>query len=224
VLLPGMLCDDELWWHQLEHLGDLTDTSVGDVTRDDSIAAMAQRVLAQAPERFTLAGLSLGGIVALEIVRQEPQRVEALALVDTNARPPRPEQRDLWRTQTQMVERGRFDELVEHEWVPSIAGASEAVAETASRMARRVGPEAFVRQLAAQAGRGDRRPVLRGISCRTLVLAGRQDALCPPELQEEIAGAISGAALVFIEDCGHLSSLERPQAVTAVLRYWLSDS
>lgn len=219
-----MLCDAELWAHQVEHLADVVDAHVADLTGEDSVAGMARRVLAQAPERFSLAGLSLGGIVAFEILRREPERVTKLALLDTNAEPPRRDQLQEWDEQARMAEAGRFEEFVERDWLPAVAGSHDGVADAARRMARRVGAPAFVRQLSAQAGRGDNRGTLAEISCRTLVLAGRQDPLCPPELQEEIADSIPRAALVIVEECGHLSSLEQPHAVTAVFRYWLSES
>lgn len=224
VLLPGMLCDRELWRHQLAHLADVAEARVGDLTRDDSVAGMARHVLAAAPARFDLAGLSLGGIVALEILRREPARVTGLALLNTTARPPRPEQLDEWCAHASLVEGGRFGEFVEREWVPAVAGSDVTAAVAARSMALRVGPQAFLLQLAAQAGRADSRDMLPQIACPTLVLAGRQDAIAPVELHEEIASAVPGAALVVVDECGHLSSVEHPHAVTSALRDWLRES
>lgn len=225
ILLPGMLCDAELFSHQTKHLSEVATVEVGDVTRDDSVVAMARSVLDSAPERFSLAGLSLGGIVAFEILRQAPERVERLALLDTSARPPRRDQLENWREFAALTTEGRFGEVVEKHLLPVQTHPDRrhdaALAKTIVRMAENVGEEAFLRQLAAQRSRPDSREDLAEISCPTLVLTGRQDALCSLEMHEEIASAIPDATLVVVEECGHLSSLEQPQAVTAVLRYWL---
>jgi pimeloyl-ACP methyl ester carboxylesterase len=225
VLLPGLLLDAELFAHQTEHLSDACAVWVGDITSADTVEGMAGSVLEEAPERFALAGLSLGGIVAFEILRRAPERVERLALLDTNARPPRPDQLEAWQRFREMTESGRFAEVNERHIMPTLlhpdhqqdTGLTEAI----RRMADNVGEEGFLRQLSAQETRPDSRASLREIRCPTLVAVGREDALCPVELHEEIASAVPGAALVVVEDCGHLSSLEQPQAVTALLRYWL---
>lgn len=225
VLLPGMLCDAGLFSHQTEHLSETAEISVGDLTQDDSIAGMASSVLDAAPGRFALAGLSLGGIVALEIMRRSPERVERLALLDTTPLRPRPDQLETWDEFEKMTNGGRFMDVTTQRLMPALVHpdrAEEPVLKAAiEQMAENVGGEAFLRQLSAQRGRPDSRASLSGIECPTLVFCGRQDALCPYPLHEEMANAIPGASLVPVEGCGHLSSLERPEAVTAVLRYWM---
>lgn len=225
VLLPGMLCDAELFTHQREHLSDVVEVSVGDLTRDDSIAGMAATVLDAAPERFTLAGLSLGGIVAMEIMRRAPERVERLALMDTTPLPPRPDQLKTWDEFEKMTGEGRFMAVTTERLMPALIhpGRRDDALLTGAveRMAENIGEEDFLRQLSAQRGRPDSRESLSGIECPTLVLCGREDALCPYPLHEEMAGTVPGAVLVPVEGCGHLSSLEKPEAVTAVLRYWM---
>jgi pimeloyl-ACP methyl ester carboxylesterase len=227
ILLPGMLLDAELFAHQTDHLSDVANVRVGDITTADTVEGLALSVLDDAPERFALAGLSLGGIVAFEILRRAPERVERLALLDTSARPPRPEQLELWREFERMTGEGRLAEVNEGRIMPNLFHPDRrqdaGLAEKVRRMAAGIGEEAFLRQLSAQKSRPDSRGRLGEISCPTLVAAGRQDTLCPVDLQEEIFRAIPGSRLVIIEDCGHLSSLERPQAVTALLRYWLQD-
>jgi len=222
-----MLLDAELFAHQKEHLRDVAEVRVGDITTADTVEGMARAVLDVAPERFALAGLSLGGIVAFEILRQAPGRVERLALLDTNARPPTEGQLESWRRFAAMTEEGRFEEVTAKHLMPTLVHPDRledaAITGAVERMAGRVGQEAFVRQLRAQADRPDSRERLGDISRPTLVAGGRQDALCPAELLEEISSGIPGASLVIIEECGHLSSMERPQAVTALLRYWLQD-
>jgi pimeloyl-ACP methyl ester carboxylesterase len=222
-----MLLDAGLFAHQAKHLSDVADVGVGDITTADTIEGLAVSVLEDAPERFALAGLSLGGIVAFEILRRAPERVERLALLDTSARPPRPEQLEAWREFGEMTRDGRLAEVNERRILPNLfhpdrrhdAGLAGAV----RRMAADVDEERFLRQLSAQGSRPDSRGRLGEILCPTLVAAGRQDALCPVGVQEEISRAIPGSRLVIIEDCGHLSSLEQPQAVSALLRYWLQD-
>lgn len=220
-----MLCDAELFAHQTEHLSELTDVTVGDLTRDDSIAGMARTVLGAAPEKFSLAGLSLGGIVAMEIMRREPARVERLALVDTSPLPPRPDQLETWADFEEMTTSGRFMEVTTERLMPALVHPdrlqAKPLTDAIERMAGNVGGDAFLRQLSAQRGRPDSREGLARIECPTVVLCGREDALCPFALHEEMAGLIRGAALVPVEGCGHLSSLERPEAVTAVLGYWI---
>ena len=225
VLVPGLLCDERLWRHQAGGLSDLAGrVLIPDVTGGDSVASMARGILEAAPERFALAGLSMGGYVSLEVMRQVPERVEALALLDTSARPDTPQQTEARLTLVGLARSGRFDEVwqgllpkVVHPDRVEEPGIRSAVRE----MAHAVGPEGFERQERAIIGRPDSRPDLPSISCPTLVLCGRDDALTPPYLHEELADGIPGARLHQIDHCGHLSTLERPEAVTRAMRAWL---
>jgi pimeloyl-ACP methyl ester carboxylesterase len=224
ILLSGTLCDATLWGHQLTHLHDVAQVSVGDLTRDAALSGMARTVLQVAPLRFALAGLSMGGVIAFEIMRQAPDRVLRLALLNTNARAFTPEQRTRWQGLVDIALQGRFSDIVERIWLDMIFSGRQVGAELRAviqRMAKDVGAEAFVRQVQSQLDRPDSRPMLAQISCPTLVLAGRQDETCPMGLHEEMANAIPYAHLVVVEQCGHYSVLEQPQAVTALLRYWL---
>lgn len=225
VLVPGLLCDERLWGYQAEGLADLADpVLVPDVTGHDSVQGMASAVLEEAPERFALAGLSMGGYVALEVVRQAPERVEALALLDTSARPDTPEQTKTRLALVELARSGRFDQV----WrtlLPKIVHPDRVedpeMVAAVEGMSLFVGPEAFERQQRAIIGRPDGRGDLPGISCPTLVLCGRDDALTPPPLHEELAEGIPGASLRMVERCGHLSTLERPEEVTDIMRGWL---
>lgn len=228
VLVPGLLCDRRLWRHQAEGLADLAGRIlVPDVTGGESVAEMAHGILEAAPERFSLAGLSMGGYVALEVMRQAPDRVEALALLDTSARPDTPEQTEARLALIGLARAGRFDEV----WrglMPKVVHPERVedpgLRSTVREMAHAVGPEGFERQERAIIGRPDSRGDLPGISsCPVLVLCGRDDALTPPHLHEELADGIPGARLRQIEDCGHLSTLERPEAVTNAMREWLES-
>jgi pimeloyl-ACP methyl ester carboxylesterase len=224
VLVPGLLCDGALWRHQSEHLGDLAEVLVADVTRHETMAEIAASVLAMTGGPFALAGLSMGGYVALEVMRQAPERIERFALLDTSARADTEEQSARRRDMMALAERGNFKgvttrilPLFLHE---GRLGDKPLVDEVTA-MAGRVGKDAYLRQQRAIMGRAEGRPGLARIDVPTLVVCGRQDVLTPLALSEEIAAGIPGAALVVIEACGHLSTMERPEAVTALLRYWL---
>ncbi len=224
VLLPGMLCDGRLWQHQSRRLAGVTDIQIGDLTRADSIKEMAKLILAEAPLRFSLAGLSLGGIVAFEILRQAPERVIRLALLDTTPYPMAPERIQAWKPL-----------LAETQHEPFAFKAAQKLMEmlhpnnskdpnlfaVLQEMARHVGLIGFRNQLQAQFTRPDSRETLAKITCPTLVLVGREDKACPLHLHREMVDMLPNAALVLIEQCGHLSSLEQPEAVTASLRDWL---
>ena len=224
ILLPGLLCDAALWTHQVGTLGDLVKVSVADLTRDRSVSEMARRVLDSAPERFSLAGLSMGGYVAQEIMRQAPDRVERLALLDTSALADTPDQVERRRGLIAMVEQGEF-KGVTNRLLPLLIHRDrfddQVLTETVKAMAATVGKDAFLRQQRAIMTRPDGRRDRGLIRCPTLVLCGRQDALTPVDDHVSMAGAISDAKLVIVEDCGHLAPLERPHAVSAVMRYWL---
>jgi pimeloyl-ACP methyl ester carboxylesterase len=224
VLVPGLLCDEALWRHQIDFLRDSLAVSVADVTRDETIPAMAERLLAGAPKTFALAGLSLGGYVAQEVMRQAPERVERLALMATNARADTEEQAKTRAGLIQLAEIGKFKGVTPR-LLPNLIHPDRlndsTVAGVVMEMAERVGQEAFIRQQRAIMARTDGRADLEAVRVPTLVLAGRQDLICPPKVQEEMATRLPNGRLVFIEDCGHLPPLERPRATTAVLRYWL---
>lgn len=224
ILLPGMMNTEVLWRHQLETLTDLADVRVGDLTGHDSIDDLAKSVLATAPATFALAGLSLGGYTAQAIMRQAPERVTRLALLDTSARPDTQEQTENRRAQIAMAEDGSFAEVVEgglELWLHPDRFEEPEFIEDVRRMATSIGPEAYLRQQNALTHRPDNRANLGAIDCPTLVLCGRQDKPTPLSFHEELAAAIPGAALVAVEDCGHIAPLERPRAVSAALRYWL---
>ena len=226
VLLPGLLCDEDLWAHQAETLTDIADITIADMTRDDTIKVMAGRALTAAPETFALAGLSMGGFAAQEIMRQAPGRVERLALLDTSARADAPEQKKHRAGLIGQLSLGEFRGVTSR-LLPLLIHpdrlADDELTGRVKASARNVGSEAYVRQQRAIMSRPDGRKDLKKIKCPVLVLCGRQDALTPVDLHEEMAAGIANAKLVVIEDCGHLAPLEQPHAVSAVMRYWLAD-
>lgn len=224
LLLPGLLCDARLWRDQVAALDSGLRCVVADLGQDDSLAAMAARAIAAAAApRFALCGLSMGGYVAFEVMRQAPRRVTHLALLDTSARPDAPEQARRRRELMALAEVGRFrgvtPRLLPQLLHPRHLGS--ALAEEVAAMAERVGRDAFLRQQAAILGRPDSRPDLSGIAVPTLVAAGDADALTPPRLAVEMAAAIPGARLALLPGCGHLPPMEDPPATVALLRAWL---
>lgn len=224
VLVPGLLCDAALWEHQARYLSGLAGITIADASRSDTMAGMAESLLAGGPQEFALAGLSMGGYVCLEVMRRAPGRVTRLALLDTSARPDTEEQTRLRQRLMRLAGEGGFEEVIST-LLPLIVHPDrrrdERLLSDIRQMNRRTGPEVFVRQQKAIIGRPDSREDLSRITCPTLVLCGRQDAITPLELHEEMSSAIPGARLAVIEDCGHMSTMERPQAVTALLRDWL---
>ena len=226
ILVPGLLCDAALWAPQVQALRDAAEIFVPDLTRDASMDGMARRVLDEAPfARFAIAGLSMGGYVALEMMRQAPQRIERLALLDTRARPDSPDEGERRRTLIRIAQGAKGLAPVNKRMLPLLVHPSrvddQPLVDIVQGMADRIGIEAYVRQQEAVMSRADFRPALREIACPTLVLCGRQDAITPLTFHEEIAAGIRGARLVVLEDCGHLATLEKPDEVNAALRAWL---
>ncbi|HEX3936437.1 MAG TPA: alpha/beta fold hydrolase [Xanthobacteraceae bacterium] len=224
VLVPGLTCTARLYAEQIPALWQFGPVTVADHRRDDSMAAIARRILAAAPPRFALAGLSMGGYIAFEIMRQEPKRVVKLALLDTGARPDSPEQIERRRVLMALAKAGRYAEIPEQAfpvYVHRNRRDDAALKEVVCEMAEATGAEAYLRQQQAILSRPDSRPGLGAISCPTLVLVGEGDEATPPELAREIAAGIAGSRLVLIADSGHLSTLERPAAVTQALSEWL---
>jgi pimeloyl-ACP methyl ester carboxylesterase len=224
VLIPGLACSARLYAEQIPALWPFGPVTVADHTRGDTIAAIARRILAAAPPRFALAGLSMGGYIAFEIVRQTKERVAKLALLDTAAGPETPQQTEVRRKRIELTRAGRFAEaqaqlfpLLVHRDRHDDLSLKRAVA----LMGDETGPDAFIRMQEAIMGRADSRPTLATIKCPTLVVVGEADQLTPPAAAQEIAAGIAGSRLVVIAQSGHLSTMERPEAVNAALVEWL---
>jgi pimeloyl-ACP methyl ester carboxylesterase len=225
VLVPGLNCSARLYAEQVPALWGCGPVTIADHRRDDSVGAIAARILATAAPRFALVGLSMGGYIAFAIMRQAPERVARLALLDTSARPDTAEQSERRHSMIALAESGRFAEasdLLFPVFVHRDRNGDEALRRIVRTMAEETGPDAFVRQQKAIMSRPDCRPLLKSIRCPTLVLVGDGDTLTPPVLSEEIAAGIAGARLVRVPDCGHLSTLERPEAVNRALVEWLA--
>lgn len=225
VLVPGVICDHLLWEPVRGGLEPLADLHVTDAQyRYPSLEAIADAILAEAPNRFSLAGLSFGGYVAMEIMRRAPQRVERLALLNTSARTDTPERKAERERMVEQAKIGRFvgvtTRLASQFVHPDRAG-EKALIETIQAMARTVGRDGYIMQQRAILARPDARPHLPDIACPTLILVGRQDSRTPVALHEEMQALIPGSELVILEDCGHLSPMERPDEVVAAMARWL---
>lgn len=225
LLLPGLNASARLYAEQTPYLWRFGSVMVPDHTRDDTIAAIGRRILADAPPRFALIGHSMGGYIAFEIMRQAAERVDRLALLDTSARSDTPEQTKSRLECIAMAEQGRLSELNDNVF-PVIVHESRyddmSLRAICDAMSDDIGPAAYVRQHKAIITRPDSRSALAAIRCPTLVLVGDSDLLTPPDLAREIADEIAGAQLVLIPSCGHLSTLEQPAVVNAALGSWMA--
>lgn len=224
VLVPGLNCSARLYAEQVPALWQFGPVTVADHRRDDRMAAIARRILDAAPPHFALAGLSMGGYIAFEILRQAADRVARLALLDTGAGAEVPERTAQRKPLIALAQQGRFAEITEDQF-PLLVHRSRHGDATLKALVRAMneetGPEAYCRQQHAIIARPDSRPGFAAISCPTLVLVGDEDQLTPPALAREMAAGIPGAKLVVVPECGHLSTMERPQAVTHALLDWM---
>jgi pimeloyl-ACP methyl ester carboxylesterase len=224
VILPGLLEDADAFRFQIEALREIASCKVADLTRADTIEGLAKHALQQAPAgSFALAGHSMGGYVALEIMRQAPDRVDRLALLNTHARPDSPEATENRKRLMALAEKD-FPAVIQS-LMPKLMTEEHLMdldrAGTLSEMALGIGKEAFIRQEKAIIGRIDSRPHLPRIKCKTLVLAARNDALMPVELLEELSRGIPKSTLAIVEDSGHMASIEQPERVAELLTAWL---
>lgn len=225
VLVPGLNCTAALYAPQWRILAAGRQILVAETTFDENIGAIAERLLAAAPARFALCGLSMGGYVAFEVMRRAPERVTRLALLDTTAQPATPQTNQPREQMIALAEKGAFDNVTTLLWQKLVAPerlADEGLRLTVRQMAEEVGAVGFVRQQRAIMGRVDSRPLLPAISVPSLVIVGAEDEITPPAEAKVIAGGIGSAARYLeIPGCGHLSTLEAPEVVNSALIDWL---
>jgi pimeloyl-ACP methyl ester carboxylesterase len=226
LLIPGLVSSPRIYAPVLPALWRCGPVTVANHIRDDNMGAIARRILAEAPPRFALAGHSMGGYIAFEILRQAPERVAKLALMNTQARPDTPEattrRRGLMARAQSGDYRGVLDEMFQGFVHPSRLGDA-SLRQLVYDMGGDVGPDAFVRQQTAVISRPDSRPSLAWIKCPTLVLTGDEDNSVPNSLSVEMANGIPGAKLVVLPNCGHLPQLELPQATADALVEWIRN-
>lgn len=226
VLIPGMMCDERLFGPQAGILGATRTVLVARIDGHDTVEGMARAVLDQAPRRFALAGLSLGGIVAMAVMALAPERVERLALMDTNPLAETPEVRSRREPQIEAVRAGRLADVMAEQMIPAYGaeGApAAAIADLCLDMALSLGPEVFVRQSRALQRRPDRSDMLARVAVPTLVLTGAQDRLCPMQRHALMQGLVPGSRLAVVAAAGHLPTLQNPDATTHEMQAWLAD-
>ncbi|MBN2751358.1 MAG: alpha/beta fold hydrolase [Rhodospirillaceae bacterium] len=224
VLLPGLLCNAALFAPQIAVLSDVARCWVPSLVAD-SVGDMAAAVLGEAPDRFALAGLSMGGYVAQEILRRAPERVTRVALISTTARADAPEQSAMRRDYVTLASEGRFTPVTER-LLPRLLSSGRRtdrdLIRAITEMAWSIGKEVFIRQQTAIINRPDGLNDLRQIAVPTALICGDADELTPPDRHREMAERIPGSVLTIIPACGHLATLEAPEAVSAALRAWLA--
>jgi pimeloyl-ACP methyl ester carboxylesterase len=232
LLLPGLVCDEAVWAHARSALGARAPVEVAAYGTLASLGAMAEHVLGDAPPQFALAGHSMGGRVALEVVRRAPERVKALALLDTAVRPlavgPDGARERAHRYELLAIARERGMAAMAERWVqgmiwPPRLGERALVQAVIDMMARHTALQ-FEAQIQALLARPDARPVLDEVRCPTLVLCGADDSWATADRHRDMARAVEGAKLVLVPECGHMSTLERPAAVTQALLDWYADA
>ena len=227
VLLPGMMCDARLFAPQIAAFSVERAVQVSPLTQHDTIEGLARSVLNHAPPRFALAGLSMGGIVAMEIMRQAPKRVTHLALIDTNHKAELLEVSARREPQIAKVRAGQLRQVMRDEMKPNYLSDGPhqgAILDLCMSMAEALGPEVFERQSRAIQYRTDQEETLGKVAVPTLIMCGEDDTLCPPERHRLMHELVYGSTLSIIEGAGHLPTLEQPEVTSKALREWLSFS
>jgi pimeloyl-ACP methyl ester carboxylesterase len=224
LLIPGLVSSPRIFAPVLPALWRYGPVTLANHVRDDNMGAIARRILAEAPPRFALAGHSMGGYIAFEIMRQAPERVAKLALINTQARADTPEITARRRGQMQRAQAGELHTIIDElfsGFVHPSRRDDDTLRKLVHDMGDDLGIEAFLRQQTAVIGRVDSRPSLAWIKCPTLVLTGDEDNTIPNSLSKEMAENIHGAKLVILQNCGHMPQPEQPEATAQVLAEWL---
>ncbi|MBN9314490.1 MAG: alpha/beta fold hydrolase [Devosia sp.] len=224
LLVPGLNCTAEVYHNQLPALWRFGPVTIANHLRGAGMAEIAASILADAPPRFALAGFSMGGYIAFEILRQAADRVTALALLDTSARPDTAEATEKRRAAMALAGQGKFTLAIQQSFPNGVHPAhvtNPHLKALHTRMARANGPETYIRHQQAIITRPDSRPDLPAIKVPTLVVVGEADSITVPEAAREMATNISGATLVTVPNAGHMALVEQPDAVTAAMVEWL---
>ena len=227
ILLPGMMCDARLFGPQIEALSGRVPVMTFPLCRHDNVEEMAADILDNTPPEFALAGLSMGGIVAMEVLRQAPERITCLALMDTNPLAEKPEVKARRVPQIAAVRNGRLWHVMRDELKPNYLADGPrqgAILDLCMVMATDLGSDVFLRQSKALMDRSDQRAILSTYSGKTLVLCGKEDGLCPVERHQLMHDLLPNSALEIIDGAGHLPTLENPNETTAALIRWLEDT
>lgn len=226
VLIPGLLCDETVWQHAVKQLSRMYPIFVADLSTQDSLKLMAQDILASCRGSLMVAGHSMGGRVALEMVRQAPKRIAKLVLLDTGIHPCKEGEEGPRRELVNLAYEKGMEALAER-WLPPMVHPDrlddQRLMDTLYSMVTRMTPELHERQITALLNRPDAESIVGTIQCPTLLVVGRQDAWSPLSQHEDMQTRIPGAKLKVIEEAGHFSPIERPKEVTAALETWFAD-
>jgi pimeloyl-ACP methyl ester carboxylesterase len=228
IMIPGTLCDDSLFDHQVQALEDLANCTIGDHSSSDDLKKVAANILEHAEGQFSVMGLSYGGIIAFEMWRQAGGRIKKLILLNTTFKLPSKETKLNQQRFIGMACTGEFKEITSDILKDAMLhpdhAANPVIRKKVLNMALNIGKEKFINQVKSQLGRPDSTADLPFIKCPTLIITGREDKTCTPELHTEMAAMIPGSTLEIIEHCGHLSTIEQPGKLNAIIRkWWLSN-
>lgn len=227
LLLPGMMCDARLFQPQISALSGRFPLVTAPIGGHDTMRALATEILNYAPPRFALAGLSMGGILAMEVLHQAPDRVDRIALLDTNPFAELPEIQDRRAPQIEAVKNGELSRVMLANMMPNYLAndtLDSPILDLCLTMALDLGPEVFINQSLALRDRPDQCDTLRQFDGPALVLCGREDKLCPIERHEMMHDLLPSSRLQIVDGAGHLPTLEQPEITTAALIRWLEDT
>ena len=223
-MVPGMMCDERIFWPQIEELSQNLEVTIADISNFSSVSELASDVLKKAPKSFSLLGHSMGGIVAMEIYSQEPKRIEKLILMDTNPKAELDEVKLKREPQIKEVNKGKLLEVMRDEMKPNYLAESEnkrSVLNVCMDMALTLGPDVFINQSRALQSRLDQQNTIQSIKIPVLIMCGSEDKLCPVERHEMMHNMISDSDLIIINNAGHMPTLEQPRETTEVIKEWL---
>ena len=226
VMIPGMMCDERIFAHQIEELGTDTEVYIADISKYSSIQELASDVLENSPPKFFLVGHSMGGIVAMEMCSQEPDRIEKLVIMDSNPKPELEETKIKREPQIRNVISGNLAQVMKEEMKPNYLADSykqKDILNTCMEMALTLGPEVFVRQSRALQSRDDQQSTLKDLDIPVLIMCGSDDKLCSLEKHELMHNIINDSKLEVVMDAGHMPTLEQPQKTTEVIKSWLKN-
>jgi len=226
VMIPGMMCDERIFAHQIEELSTDTDIYIADISKYSSIQELASDVLENSPPKFFLVGHSMGGIVAMEMCSQEPDRIEKLVIMDSNPKPELEETKLKREPQIRDVISGNLAQVMKEEMKPNYLADSykqKDILNTCMEMALTLGPEVFVRQSRALQDRDDQQSTLKDLDIPVLIMCGAEDKLCSLEKHELMHNIINDSKLEVVMDAGHMPTLEQPQKTTEVIKSWLKN-
>ena len=223
-MVPGMMCDERIFSPQIEELSKILEVTIADISSFSSVRELASDVLEKAPKKFALLGHSMGGIIAMEIYSQEPNRIEKLILMDTNPKAELDEVKLKREPQIRDVNKGKLLEVMRDEMKPNYLADSEnqsSVLNVCMDMALTLGSDVFINQSRALQSRADQQNTIQSINIPVLIMCGSEDKLCPVERHEMMHNMISDSELKIINNAGHMPTLEQPEETTEVLKEWL---